>query len=344
MVKGEQVQGMILAAGFGMRMRPLTLERPKALMEVVGQPLIYYALMHMHAAKVKSIVINTHFLGDQIEKAVGDEFDGIPVHYFHETDILETGGALKNASGILAVDEIPTLLMNADILIDLNFDELWQAQQNDNALAALVLKTVPNPEKFGAIGTNKNDQVKTIVHHVPYDGEKLRERMFCGTHLISPEIFQYFPSKAKFRIIDELYAPLVLAGQIIVGVEQKGYYADIGNPQSLFRVNMAILNQEVKFISHNFFARFTQARPGVWLGKNVQIAKTAKLKGPIVIDDEVIIDEHAEIGPNVIVGKKCVVNQNTQLSNAVVMSRSVLAAGTSLDRVLIDKQIMVKVD
>lgn len=344
MIKKELVQGMILAAGFGMRMRPLTLERPKSLMEVMGQPLIYYSLMQMQRAKVSSIAINTHCLGEQIELAIGSEFMEIPIYYFHETDILETGGALKNASSILASAGAQILLMNADILIDLNLAELFKVQESSHALATLVLKTVPNPEKFGAVGTDKNGQVKTLVNLVPYEGDKLQERMFCGTHMLSPEIFQYFPVKEKFRIIDELYAPLVLSDQLIMGIEQKGFYADIGSPQSLFNVNMAILNQQVEFISHNFFARFSQTKPSVWLGKNVKIAKTAKLRGPIVIDDEVVIDEHVEIGPNVIIGKKCIVNQNTQLSNAVVMSKSVLAAGTSLDRVLVDSQVMVKID
>ncbi len=348
MTQVKRPQGMILAAGLGTRLRPLTLSRPKPLMEVMGQSLIEYVLRHMHLANVEQVVINTHYLGEKIVNALGPTFHGIPINYIFEREILGTGGALKNAAELLQPSNSPVLLMNGDIFIDLNSAELVSTHENKHAVATLMLKTVVDPQFFGAIGTDTNDQIQTMVNFIDYQGPVLLERMFCGTHFLSPEIWQAFPKVPAFSIIDAFYVPLIRDHQRIMGLEQQGYYGDLGTPETLFQVNMDILSGKIKFGSHDFFQRFQRlpnenSVSSVWVGSDAKISKSATLTGPVVIDDEAEVQAGAKIGPHAIIGKRCVIGKNTEIVSSVMMSDTKISANQTCRQMILDKEHSVKI-
>jgi NDP-sugar pyrophosphorylase family protein len=214
---------MILAAGLGTRLRPLTLTKPKPLIELRGKPLIVYALEYMKQAGVKKIAINTHYLADQIPAVLGDNYAGIPIHYLYEPEILGTGGGLKNACDqVLGYDE-PVFLMNADIFVDLDVSAFLKAHQKTDADATLLIKTV-EAEKADGIG-------KIVRHPEP--------SMFCGVHIISPRALASLRAERSnpFSIIDGFYVPLVKSGAKILGFEQLGEYSDVGTLETLSRLN-----------------------------------------------------------------------------------------------------------
>ncbi len=224
---------MILAAGLGVRLRPLTLTKPKPLIELHGKPLIQYTLDYMAQAGVKKIAINTHYLADQIPQVLGDHYKGIPISYLYEPEILGTGGGLKNAcEQVLGFDD-PIFLMNSDIAVDLDLPGFLAAHEKAQPAATLLLKTVSRPKGFVEIGTDAEGYVRGMIGLVPYAGPQLLERLFCGTHVISPEALSRLPQQKKFGIIDGFYVPLLKAGLEILGVEQVGAYFDLGTLASL---------------------------------------------------------------------------------------------------------------
>lgn len=224
---------MILAAGLGTRLRPLTLKTPKPLIRLHGQYLINYTLEYMARVGVKKIAINTHYLADQIRKALGDNYRGIPIHYLYEPELLGTGGGLKNACDQVLGYKEPVFLMNSDIAVDLDLDNFLNQHNQIKPVASLLLKTVSRPEGYVEIGTDQQGFVKTLIGLVPYAGPKLLERLFCGTHLISPEALLQLPNQKAFSIINSFYVPLVKAGLQVLGVEQAGAYFDLGTLESL---------------------------------------------------------------------------------------------------------------
>lgn len=224
---------MILAAGLGTRLRPLTLHMPKPLVELCGKPLITYALDYMVQARVKKIAINTHYLAEQIPEKLGSSYSGIPIHYLYEPEILGTGGGLKNACEQVLGFEEPVFLMNSDIALDLDLEGFLLAHQQAKPAASLLLKTVQRPDHYVEIGTDVAGYVRGMVGLLPYEGPKLLERLFCGTHLISPEALKHLPEEKSFSIIDGFYVPLLNSGAQILGVEQSGGYFDLGTFESL---------------------------------------------------------------------------------------------------------------
>jgi mannose-1-phosphate guanylyltransferase len=224
---------MILAAGLGTRLRPLTLKTPKPLIKLQGKFLISYALDYMFQAGVQKIAINTHYLADQIPKALGDNYKGIPITYIYEPEILGTGGALKNAcEQVLGFDE-PVLLMNSDIALDLDLPAFLATHENAQPVATLLVKTVERGENFVEIGSDSKGYVQGMIGLIPYAGPPLLERQFCGVHIISSQALKKFPAQKSFGIIDAFYVPLIKSGAQILAVEQTGYYSDLGTLESL---------------------------------------------------------------------------------------------------------------
>lgn len=236
-MQSEYVNGMILAAGLGIRLRPLTLLAPKPLIKLHGKFLITYTLDYMAQAGVKKIAINTHYLADQIPKALGDNYKGIPIFYLYEPEILGTGGGLKNACEHVLGFEEPIFLMNSDISIDLDLKGFLAAHEKIKPAATLLLKSVTRKKDFVEIGTDNQGYVRSMIGLIPYSGPKLLERLFCGTHLISPEALKQFPKQKSFSIIDGFYVPLIKAGFKILGVEQAGTYSDLGTLDAISRAN-----------------------------------------------------------------------------------------------------------
>lgn len=282
----RRLKGMILAAGFGTRLMPLTKERPKSLMEVLGCTLIEYALMRMQEAGVESIVINTHYLADQIVKQVGHDYRGIPITYLYEAEILGTGGALKNARSLLQSDNTDVLIQNSDIFIELDMNELLSAHRRKKALATLVLTPIDYPE----VGMDEQGQIQTLLNYVDYRGPALQQYRFCGVHVLSPEAFDEFPDQKIFSSIDAFYAPMIRTGSKVMGFNYGGYYCDAANASELFALNMR------------------QLQGDVWIADNVKIASSAV------------------IGPNTILGSGVVVGENAHVANAVVLSGTEIRA------------------
>ena len=187
----------------------------------------------MAQAGVKKIAINRHYLADQIPKALGDNYQGIPITYIYEPEILGTGGGLKNACEQVLVFDDPLFLLISDIWVDLDLPAFLAAHETAKPAATLLVKTVERAESFVEIGSDSEGTVQGMVGLIPYEGPKLLERQFCSVHLISRDALKKLPDRISFGIIDAFYVPLIKSGAQISAVEQEGYYSDLGTLDSL---------------------------------------------------------------------------------------------------------------
>ena len=316
----QSVRGMILAAGLGNRLRPLTDERPKPLIEVLGKPLIYYALKNLQRAGATRVVINTHHLGEQIPLALGDSFEGIPLFYSSENPILGTGGALAQARDLLCDKDSLVLLINGDALIDLDVESLIKEHIQNKALATMVLKKVDHPEIYGVIGTDEAGRVRRLANIVPFDGP-LTERMFCGVHLLSPEFFNYVPDEPhEFCILRTVYKKLMLEEKRIFGFDYAGYYCDAGTPERVREVNFEFLGQKE------------------YIADSAVISDGVILNPPFFIDEETQIESGSIVGPFSIIGKKNHVGRNASVSRSVVFSGVHIHAGEKIHNGLVGRE------
>ena len=220
------MKAMILAAGVGSRLRPLTDTTPKALIEVNGVAMIELTARRLQAAKAVSLVVNVHHHADKVVAFCSSLSTklGIPIAVSREDDLLlDTGGGLKKALSLLDASE-PFLVHNVDVLSDLDLSALYAAHESSGALATLAVRRRPTtrPLRFSPDGK--------LLGRAP-KGEKGLQ--FCGIYVLSPEIFELITETGVFSITD-VFVRLASAGADIRSFPcDSAYWADIGDPEKL---------------------------------------------------------------------------------------------------------------
>lgn len=217
------MKAMILAAGLGQRMRPLTDHLPKPLLEVGGKPLLQYHLEALQVAGVENVIINLAYLGDKIRAFVGDGSRfGLQVEYSVEPEPLETGGALLQALPLLGTE--PFLLINGDVWSEFSLASLIHRKLSPSQLGHLVL--VPNPDfhPAGDFALADNGFLINDINTARYT--------FAGISLLSPEIIRSYPdARDKFPLGEVLRYGInqkKLTGEVFAG-----RWSDVGTPERL---------------------------------------------------------------------------------------------------------------
>ncbi len=309
------MRAMVLAAGLGLRLRPLTLERAKPACPVAGHPLLHFVLERLAAAGVREAVVNTHYLPHTVNAALADFGSAtLQVTAIHEPIILGTGGGLKNARRLLEQADT-VLLLNGDSLSEVDLAAAVREHRDSEALATMVLRSDPRIERYGAVTVANDGAVIDIANLRGQSGP--RSGLFVGTHLLSPRIFAHLPKQAVFCINREAYLPLLSHEPGAVRAHfTTGRFFDLGTPADYLAANWALLDRPGPFALVRRGRHETA--PGVWVGEGVTVDPTALLRAPVLLGDGVRVDAGARLGPYVVAGDGAVIVDGVQLDHCVV--------------------------
>lgn len=224
------MKGMILAAGYGTRLRPITYTLPKPMVPLCNRPLIAWAVESFHAAGVRDLIVNLHHLPEAIETYLRATYTNVELSY--EKEILGTGGAIRRVRPLLENEEA-FFLVNGDTVQFPRWSALRDAL-GDN-IAALTLRHPPENDRFTPVYFERGE----VTGFGKGRGEAL---MFAGSHLISTRVFDYLPEEEEFGIVDRVYQPLLEAGrESLGGTVDDGLWFDIGTPQRYAAASSALL-------------------------------------------------------------------------------------------------------
>jgi mannose-1-phosphate guanylyltransferase len=246
------MKAMILAAGMGTRLRPLTDDRPKALVEVAGHPMLEIALRRLLAAGVREVIINTHHFADMVSDylEINRNF-GMRIEVSREDELLDSGGGLKKAAWFFLEDgahsQEPFILHNVDVISNIDLAGMLRFHAEQNALATLAVqdRVTSRPLLFDATGqfcgraagamrtAGDGNSPEGLTGAGFETGSAMRELAFTGIHVISPRIFKEIEEKGAFSIITA-YVRLAARGERIKGFRADEYYwRDLGRPESV---------------------------------------------------------------------------------------------------------------
>lgn len=227
---------MIFAAGLGTRLRPLTDDRPKALVELNGKPLLEHVILKMKKAGIGRVVVNVHHYAGMIESflAARNNFGMDIVISDERESLLDTGGGLLKAAKLFRTGE-PILIHNVDILSDLPLNELFKAHETDHNDVTLVTRPSQGERvlKFNAAGVlkgweNKQTGEQKIVDEQFFQSE---DYSFCGIHIVSPGFLENFVYSGVFSIIDEYIARA--KSETLRMYPYAGRFMDLGTPEAI---------------------------------------------------------------------------------------------------------------
>lgn len=232
------MNAMIFAAGLGTRLRPYTNNKPKAMVQLAGKPLLAHCIEKLIASDFKRIIINVHHFADQIIDYVNAQTypDDVEIVISDETnELLETGGGLVNAAHLFIANQ-PVLICNVDIVSDIDFKDLLTFHKSTNALATLAVRNratsryllFDQAAQLCGWTNISNGEIKQ-ARELKGNENKLA---FSGIHVVSPRLFSLIEEKGKFSII-QLYLRLAQTNTIKAFTHDKDYWVDVGKPEQL---------------------------------------------------------------------------------------------------------------
>ena len=234
-------KGMILAAGFGTRLGPLGEVYPKPLLPVHGVPLAEYALRMMSSAGITEVAVNLHYKSGVIRQILGDGSRfGVTITYFHEDEILGTGGALRNVREWMADSHL--LVMNGKVITDVDLASVMELHQTSGATGTMVLRPDPNAARWGAIGADT-----TTGKIVSILGDKGTPHMFTGISVVSPEFISVLPDGPSCSVRNG-WIPLLEQGAPLKAhiMGSSDYWWEHSTPQRYLLGNINLFDKNLR--------------------------------------------------------------------------------------------------
>jgi NDP-sugar pyrophosphorylase family protein len=240
-------RAMVLAAGRGTRLAPLTDRLPKPLMVVAGRPMLAHILDFLRAGGIEEVVVNLHHLGDLIEHEIGDGRSfGLRVQYSRESEILETGGGIKRAEPLLRGE--PFVVANGDSLLELPLRDVLDAHRARGGIATMVVRPAPDVARWGVIELDAGDRVRRVAG-LPEGPpvEPVRRFMFPGLHVFEPRVFDAMRPGTAFSVTRETYPNLIRGGEAVYGYVTAARWITIDTPAELAAADVTLSRSPFRY-------------------------------------------------------------------------------------------------
>lgn len=320
------MKAMILAAGKGTRVRPITNDTPKPMIPLLQKPVLESIIEHLKTCGVNEIIINTSYLSNKIENYFGNGSRfGVQIAYSFEGEMQGDeliSKALGSAGGMKKIQEFSEffddtfMVLCADALIDLDIQKAISEHKRKNSLATIALKEVPQEDtsKYGIVELDKNNKILTFQEK-PDVKDAISNLANTGIYIFEPEIFDYIPKDQEFDIGGNLLPLLAKKELNIFGVNIPYEWVDIGNVGDFYDATCKILSGEIKGYQINA----KEIKKGVFVGLNVKVnLDKVKIIPPVYIGSSSLIEDGAVIIGPCMIGSNCQISQNVILRKSIV--------------------------
>ena len=332
------MKAMILAAGKGTRIRPITYTIPKPLIPILQKPVMEFLVELLRTHGFDQIMVNVSHLANEIENYFrdGQKF-GVHIAYSFEGRIEDgnlIGEALGSAGGMKRIQDFNPffddtfVVLCGDALIDLDLAAAVKWHREKGAIATIVMKSVPKEQvsSYGVVVTDETGRIKDFQEK-PSVNEALSTDINTGIYIFEPEIFKYIPSGCEYDIGSELFPHLVEIGAPFYGISMDFEWVDIGKVPDYWQAIRSVLLGYIKNVS----IPGQQVRPGIYTGLNVAVNwDKVNIQGPVYIGGMTRIEDGATIIGPTMIGPNCWVCSDAYVDNSVIFEYSRLGPGVRL--------------
>jgi len=333
------MKAMILAAGKGTRVRPITYTIPKPLIPIMQKPVMEFLLELLRQHGFDQIMVNVSHLAHEIEGYFrdGQKF-GVQIAYSFEGRIEENGElvgeALGSAGGMRRIQDFNPffddtfVVLCGDALIDLDLTAAVKWHKEKGSIATVVMRSVPKEEvpSYGVVVTDETGRIKAFQEK-PKVEEALSTDINTGIYIFEPEVLDYIPSGQEYDIGGQLFPQLVEMGAPFYGIAMDFQWVDIGKVPDYWRAIRSVLLGEV----NNVQIPGQQVAPGIYTGLNVAVNwDKVDITGPVYIGAMTRIEDGAKIVGPTMIGPNCWICSGATVDNSVIFEYSRLGAGVRL--------------
>ncbi|HBH73575.1 MAG TPA: mannose-1-phosphate guanyltransferase [Synechococcales bacterium UBA10510] len=332
------MKAMILAAGKGTRVQPITHVIPKPMIPILQKPVMEFLLELLREHGFNEIMVNVSHLAEEIENYFRDgQRFGVQIAYSFEGRIEDgelIGQALGSAGGLKKIQNFQPffddtfVVLCGDALIDLNLTEAVKRHREKGALASLVTKRVPRDQvsSYGVVVTDDQGRVLSFQEKPPVE-EAASDMINTGIYIFEPEIFDYIPSGQPFDIGSDLFPRLASAGAPFYALPMEFEWVDIGKVPDYWQAIRSVLQGEVRQVQ----IPGNEVRPGVFAGLNVAADwDKIKIQGPVYVGGMTRIENGATIIGPAMIGPSCQVCEGATIDNSIIFDYSRIGPGVRL--------------
>jgi len=322
------MRAMLLCAGLGTRLRPITDEIPKPLLPLFGRPVVEYHIAALADAGCRDIAINLHHKPDMIRARLGDVCCGVRIHYSDEPEILGPTGGIRKALPLLG--DGPVLVVNGDIVMDFDIKGMINFHKESGAALTLAVGRGDDRTELRAVGVDPGGRVRQLWGAPDRAGEKLAGKVNLGAFVYDKRIIEeYIPNDSFYHFRYDFIPTLFENDEKIMAYQVDAYWNDIGTPASYLEAHL------------DAFAGGGSESCRIRIGAHAHEEKP-ELSEPVYMEAGVVIGTGAEVGPNVFLGRGCIVGSDSKIWDSVVLpgarvpdaaavNRSVVLGGLIID-------------
>jgi mannose-1-phosphate guanylyltransferase len=332
------MKAMILAAGKGTRIRPITHTIPKPLIPILQKPVMEFLVELLRKHGFDQIMVNVSHLADEIENYFRDgQRFGVEIAYSFEGQIVDgklEGQAIGSAGGMRRIQDFSPffddtfVVMCGDALVDLDLTAAVKWHKDQGAIATVVMKSVLREEvsSYGVVVTDETGRIKAFQEK-PKVEEALSTDINTGIYIFEPEVLDYIPSGVEYDIGSQLFPKLVEMNAPFYGVSMDFEWVDIGKVPDYWQAIRHVLQGKVKNVS----IPGREVRPGVYAGLNVAANwDKVDITGPVYIGGMTHIEDGVKIIGPTMIGPNCWVCKGATVDNSIIFDYSRLGPGVRL--------------
>lgn len=327
------MKAMILAAGEGTRLHPLTYSFPKPLVPIVNRPVMEHILLWLRRSGITEVIINTHYLAQGIEDYFGNgsKFQ-VAIHYSREDRLWGTAGGVKRAQKYFSA---PFLVIGGDDLSDVNLAKLIAFHHEKKAIAVIGLKEVEDSRQYGVVVTGSHGKI--LQFQEKPELHKAKSKLAnTGIYIFTPGIFDYIPNHEVFDFARQVFPLLLEKHADFYGCPVDGYWCDIGSLTEYKESHWDILEERCAVSFHG-----NPQSSRVWIEEPVEIHSTAILKPPCVIGKGTKVEENVVLSGHVVLGRNTVVEAGASLDHVIAWDECTIQKNTVLHDCVVTKGALV---
>ncbi len=291
----KSFKAMILAAGLGTRLRPLTLSRPKVLAPVQNRPLLHWLVEYLRTAGAEEVIVNAYHLGEKLLEHIGREDFGIHVRVRVEEILLGTGGGIRNVADFW--DERPFVVINGDILCAIDIQEVLSCHERTRATVTLVLKDEP---RYNGIVVDSDGRI------LSFSGGSKQPLAFTGIHVLDPQVLAGIPVDTPISVIDYYRGLIAGGGKVMAHIVKGQFWRELGSLDSYLQVHQELFRME------------SAPLPGLQVGGKPVVHASARLGSHVRLDGMVCI------------GADCDVDNGVMIQGSVIWDQVQVRTGCSI--------------
>jgi NDP-sugar pyrophosphorylase family protein len=326
---------MILAAGLGSRLRPLTSQLPKPLVPIMNRPLLWYLIRRVKAAGIHEIALNLHYCGEHVRNWLGDGGQlGVEVTYSEEATLLGSAGAVRRIRDFFGNE--PALIIHGDILFDVDLAAVIQYHFSRSAQATLVLHPAYRRYNYGTILVNAGGEIAKFVNQpAPWVAGPLTETVFTGVQIIAPELVNAIPEGRVASLTTDVYSNLLTHSSRFYGYLMHGYWSDIGTPRRYWETNMDAVSGRFLFAGNGPQGELTRRIPSGGSGLE------AAVRPPVAFHADIGLPDSTSIGPEVIAAEGCELAEGVRIVQSVLWPRVRVGRGVTIERSIVMNDVTI---